>query len=141
MYCYWYVMYRHSSFSPYCSIVYFYLYIVSSVALLSSSVCRAFAPVPKRPFQVALGVPPFTLTYRRHGKKQRCTLLLTVDQLLVQLIQPLHINGVKSFFAEGKTWVLHWVRVRDKGNITASGAWRHRQSCTNLAREASLVKA
>jgi hypothetical protein len=43
------------------------LYIVSSVVLLSSSVCRAFAPVPKHPFQVALGVPPFTLTRPAHG--------------------------------------------------------------------------
>jgi hypothetical protein len=62
MYCHWYVMYRYSLLCSYCSIVYFYLYIVSSLALLSSSVCRAFAPVPKRPFQVALGVPPFTFT-------------------------------------------------------------------------------
>jgi hypothetical protein len=54
IYCHRYVMYRHSSFCLFCSIFYFYLYLVSSVALLSSSVCRAFAPVPKRPFQVAL---------------------------------------------------------------------------------------
>jgi hypothetical protein len=56
-------MYRYSLLCSYCPIVYFYLYIVSSVALLSSSVCRAVAPVPKRPFQVALGVPPFTFTH------------------------------------------------------------------------------
>jgi hypothetical protein len=46
MYCHWYVMYQYSLLCSCCSIVYFYLYIVSSVALLSSSVCRALAPVP-----------------------------------------------------------------------------------------------
>jgi hypothetical protein len=40
MYCHWYVMYRYSLLCSYCSIVYSYLYIVSSVSLLSSSVLQ-----------------------------------------------------------------------------------------------------